>query len=307
MKNDNLAKRIESNGEDYHLLGRYREVTTKNIDALRSGRLYFSSPCYFNDPFDSVAYIDENRLIGSITAHIENGIRTGYVPKSVFQMPDYLAKLTLKEFEFEPFRGRFLDYVKKAAQYLQKCVSENTKVICFSESLLSSLMWAHYADENKGFELIYDYEMLKKANVYDSTHNTLSEKTILRKVKYFQKTPDRGQLFYDELPYHMFPFIRKKEDAAFYLQLLFTKHIEWEYEKEWRLCVIGEDVLLEDRASYISADPIAILFGTRMSEEDKNKIYLATKGKEIAYFDVSLVNSHNYQGLYIKESYLNRG
>lgn len=46
---------------------RYREVTSNNLDALRSNRLFFSSANYYDDPFDTFLYIDKKRLQKNLT------------------------------------------------------------------------------------------------------------------------------------------------------------------------------------------------------------------------------------------------
>lgn len=40
------------------LLFRYRAVSTKSLEALRTNRLYFSSANYYDDPFDTFLHID---------------------------------------------------------------------------------------------------------------------------------------------------------------------------------------------------------------------------------------------------------
>ena len=293
----------EREQDNPQFLCRYRTVSSSTLEALQAGKLYFSSPCFFNDPFDSVAYIDEEKLIRSISAQIEYGITSGYVPKSsIVPFPDDFAKLLLKQFNDTRRRAEFLSEVKEAAQNLKKCISKNTKVICFSELYLSSLMWAHYANEHKGFELIYDYEALKNAEVYNAANNKLSENTILQEVKYYQQMPDQGLLFFDELPYQMYPFKRRRVDGSFYRRLLFSKGKEWDYEKEWRLCAAGEDILTENPAKYISVDPVAVFLGARMSEEDRKRVFLAAKGKRIEFFDVLLDESNSRQALQIKKA-----
>ena len=56
------------------LLFRYRPVSTKSLEALRTNKLYFSSANYYDDPFDTFLHID-----------IE-AIRTEYL--SAFQTPE---------------------------------------------------------------------------------------------------------------------------------------------------------------------------------------------------------------------------
>ena len=284
-------------------LCRYRKVNKSTLDALKQGKLFFSTPKYFNDPFDSVAYLDEDKLIRSVTAQIENGIRTGYVPKSsIVKLPDDVAKNILKGFNNIEYRQAFFCRIRKEASKLRSCVRNNTRVICFSEACLSTLMWTHYADEHKGFELVYDYEMLKKAASYNNDNKIIKDKTILGKVEYYSCIPDRGQLFFDVLPDQMNPFHRSRMTQSFYQQLLFVKLKEWAYEKEWRLCVAGEDILIKNQASYLQIDPVAIFLGVRMNPEDKKHICEIAKERNIVVFDVFADDTTHHYTLNIKET-----
>ena len=234
---------------------------------------------------------------------IENGIKSGYVPKSSFvTLPDDFARLCLKQFYDENRRRVFFDKVKSIARELKSNVSNNTKVICFSEDPLSTLMWGHYTGDNKGFALIFDYESLTNAPVYDANGRKLDEKTILGKMKYHQEMPDRSPLFFDELPFHFFACKRRNVDKSFYKQLLFSKSKSWEYEKEWRLCAIGGDIHHMDPASYVQIEPAAIFLGPRMSDADRNSIFNATKGKNMFFFDVIPDDSSRVQQLIFKEA-----
>ena len=50
-------------------LYRYRPVNTKNLEALRTNRLYFSSANYYDDPFDTFLHIDIEELKGYVTTN----------------------------------------------------------------------------------------------------------------------------------------------------------------------------------------------------------------------------------------------
>ena len=42
------------------LLFRYRPVSTKSLEALRTNKLYFSSANYYDDPFDTFLHPEDN-------------------------------------------------------------------------------------------------------------------------------------------------------------------------------------------------------------------------------------------------------
>lgn len=70
------------------------------------------------------------------------------------------------------------------------------------------------------------------------------------------------------------------------LKMLSVKTIDWQYEKEWRLCSIPEDIENVDKASYISIKPYAIFVGARMPVDQRWNIYNIAKKKGIAVFEV---------------------
>ena len=60
-----LGKDIESENKQLldtikypRFLYRYRPVNTRNLEALRTNKLYFSSANYYDDPFDTFLHID---------------------------------------------------------------------------------------------------------------------------------------------------------------------------------------------------------------------------------------------------------
>ena len=54
------------------LLFRYRSGDKRSIEAFENDRLYFSTPGYFNDPFDSVAYVNYDKLLNAICYDLDN-------------------------------------------------------------------------------------------------------------------------------------------------------------------------------------------------------------------------------------------
>ena len=54
-----------------NLLFRYRNGDENSINAFEDNKLYFSIPDYFNDPFDSVAYINQKNLKSRIEKDLD--------------------------------------------------------------------------------------------------------------------------------------------------------------------------------------------------------------------------------------------
>ena len=53
---------------------RYRSYNDNSINAFIDDRLYFSKPSYFNDPFDAVIYVNDDKLLASVFRDIDEGM-----------------------------------------------------------------------------------------------------------------------------------------------------------------------------------------------------------------------------------------
>lgn len=260
------------------LLCRYRQFNDNNLDALEKGRLYFSIPYYFNDPFDSFAYINEDKYFASIAHEWDVGFGQGEYFKNVLKIDPNsdMAKLIKEQVDNQDIRKQHLQRIKEEIKAVQKQVISNTKVICFSESFLSTLMWSHYAGEHTGFALLFDFNELKSAKVYDADGKTLPLEAWLDRVVYQTKAPDYGQDFFEEMPNRLSyrpPFLPNNKSTTFHTKYLYNKQADWSYEKEWRLCAVGEDVSEKSRAQYIKVNPYAVLLGARMKHQDRVRIH----------------------------------
>lgn len=277
--------------EHPNFLCRYRQINEKNLDALAQGKLFFSSPAYFNDPFDSFAYINENKLIASIVHEWEIGFGQGEYFKKVLKIdPNCDAARLMKErFLNQDYCKQHLQKIKEEIKAVQKQVISNTKVISFSESSLSTLMWSHYAGEHTGFALLFDFNELKSAKTYDVDGNILPLGTMLDRVAYHSKAPDYGQDFFEEMPNRLSyrpSFLPNNRSYTFHAKFLFNKQSDWSYEKEWRLCAEGEDVSEKSQAQYIKLNPYAVLLGARMKHQDRVRIHKILEKKNIFVYEV---------------------
>lgn len=104
------------------------------------------------------------------------------------------------------------EYIKQVVSIL----SNGHGVLCFSESWMSTLMWAHYADKHKGMCLGFEIE--------DGPH--------LMKIEYESKRLPSPIDFSKPLA---------GIDEAMLAKCLNVKHTGWKYEKEYRLRVSLND------------------------------------------------------------------
>lgn len=128
-------------------------------------------------------------------------------------------------------------------------------ISCLSERNDSILMWSHYADSHKGFCLEYDFKNLPL------NHDI---RTKLYPVIYSNHIAN--------------PKVKDK------IQIFFSKSIEWNYEKEWR--IIKENKNNKNGENYSVPSPKAIYLGSKVdksSQKVKKIIELAHKKNIIVY------------------------
>lgn len=110
--------------------------------------------------------------------------------------------------------------------------------ICFSEAKNSTLMWSHYADNNRGICVEYDFEKIKANSLY----------YCLFPVCYTQS------------PISVYDFFRRNEELySIELGVLISvlnKASCWKYEKEWRLVLLNEKIGKHNVDKYIPVSNI---------------------------------------------------
>jgi len=100
----------------------------------------------------------------------------------------------------------------KSVKDVYRLLDENFGVLSLSETPESALMWSHYGDGGRGFLIEFHPEhtwFWDKREERDSFRH-------LRRVKYLERAPAY--------------FLNLPDEIA-----LYTKGIEWSYEKEWRI------------------------------------------------------------------------
>jgi hypothetical protein len=116
----------------------------------------------------------------------------------------------------------------KSVKEVYRQLDRNFGVLSLSEVPTSPLMWSHYADGGRGFLIEFDPQhpwFWAKREDSDSFRH-------LHRVKYEERTPAY--------------FLNLPDDIA-----LYTKSVEWSYEKEWRIIRnFNEATLIKGKDSY---------------------------------------------------------
>lgn len=128
-----------------------------------------------------------------------------------------------------------------------------------------SVMWSHYADEHKGFCVVYSFSPSMRLGLNDSSYR------VLDKITYDEKNTNLTT-----------------PDAIDGATLLFQKSEEWRYEKEHRLLVY--DPAIEDDYYKLPLDSdskiYAIIFGLRCSTDTKKIVQSILKNQEVHYMEM---------------------
>jgi hypothetical protein len=112
-------------------------------------------------------------------------------------------------FELQPYLRVDKDK-RKQFERIRKKVADTYGMVCFSTDWQEPIMWAHYADRNKGIVLGFDF---------------ISSRFIMRQVRY---PPKRKKVSLDP----------KTVTASEYIEAVgFIKYKGWSYEREHRFFV----------------------------------------------------------------------
>ena len=157
------------------------------------------------------------------------------------------------------------------------------RVLCVSEIIDSDMMWRRYADNHQGVALRIAPNLQKD-----------SKFSLFRKVDYQTKRP---ALFDDALTYQEDVLFgdHEKNNKRYIERVIYTKTLEWELEKEHRLCipVIGEkdwNVL-----SFHAEEIPEIYLGANMDSDAKTEIINLAKSVNQKIFILQTVRGSGGQ------------
>ncbi len=175
----------------------YKYFPPERVDVLQNLKIRFSQPRIYNDPFELRPVPNS-----AITEEQFNNIMPVLIghhggPKEAI---DEIQKITYSSFLADPSYVLWL---------IQEVMASGSLALCLTEVPDSLLMWAHYGFFHKGFVIGFD-----TTNEFFTCPNG---SYFLKRISYQQQRPTV-----------VFP--NPSPDETY-----FTKSLEWEYEKEWRL------------------------------------------------------------------------
>lgn len=226
-----------------------------SLKCINDKTLWLSSPKRFNDPLDCVMNIDyykEGRdLSYKFLASVIGAVQAEKIINS-----DY-TKTALLETE-KSMRLNFLQLRNKMEQSVYaSCFSEN-------ENIYSLTMWSHYANNHTGFCAEYDFATVNNAVEFGCI----------------------PILYTNDYSYNMHS-TSVNENVKNILFFVFTKALEWQSEREWRVAQINYNLCCDGYNINFSS-PKQIYLGCRASDRLKNDIVKICETSNIPLFQMKL-------------------
>lgn len=138
-------------------LCRYRSVSPKNLEALRTNKLEFSTSDYYDDPFDTFIHIDTSVIRREIKSAISNPsafeMLKLFKEKYGITIPNKILAEIASDTNFEFAFSNAKNYIQKNVRSVMRRTMQS---ICFSENEYNETLWLKYANDHKGFVQIYD-------------------------------------------------------------------------------------------------------------------------------------------------------
>ena len=289
-------------------LYRYRPVSMKSLEALRTNRLYFSSANYYDDPFDTFLHINIDAIKSEYISAFKTRESTERVVEGVKNIfakiatEEQLAQITVDNV-LQALKNGLIENFLNSALAMRDEIKKDTWSVCFSENGFNEALWLKYADQHKGFALIYDlensenllcgkqekcqdcgimkygtplYPMYYSDTPYDATN--FAKLVMLRKV---------GELTGTEIPPELYQSMANGTWEKERITLI--KKECHKYDEEWRMitgCIMKPPIVRE----WI---PSGIILGLRMEKDAENLVTSMAREAGIENIYKSFIDSQN--------------
>lgn len=295
-------------------LFRYRECNENNFRTLDEDKFLLTKPTLFNDPYDSLVYINKNKIIEDISDDGSNGFDKVKKMKEDEEFKnqeiekfglDFVNRLLeIGPFKSEEDRLRCLKaskeyyglFIDKLITLSIESLKQSSYVGCLSETVESILMWSHYANNHTGFALCYDFEARYVVDVgLKQVGSEFLDKKLFP-IQYSNKRFDATEFVSNNFIYNFYHQIGVEckipfPDKLLYYKILLFKSKDWEYEKEWRI-IKQSNLDYDDNKPDIDfieiIRPKAIYLGTKINNDNKQHLLNIAKRKNITVYQMKL-------------------
>jgi hypothetical protein len=184
-------------------LFKYYPIAKNQISALAQGKVWYSKPAGFNDPFDTRFYVN-----GNLRKYVQ-------VPNTA----------NINDIFDENMSGAIVTKKVSLEGDLQTFSREieDLGILSLAESNKNLLMWSHYANDHKGMCLEFERK----------DDNLLSDDKQVQRIHYSENHPTLSAK----------ALSASATVEASKRRILYTKSSHWKYEEEWRHIVDFGDTL----------------------------------------------------------------
>ena len=297
-------------------LFKFRGCTEYSFDAFAKDELWLSKASLFNDLHDSLFFFNKENILNKINEMCSSGneFRVAAALKetqnslkhlqidtpetrqrisSILSSLDEKQLIDMMQLAIPDF-GIFLD---QCFSEIKESIRNKTKMVCLSESIKSPLMWAHYADNNRGFALGYDFrnnEISQCSNCPNRSCNEMKQAVIYPIIysdKRFDAT-DYGRWYVEQRMNAMAGILQTPYGNDFlFVKAALHKSKDWEYESEWRIICSTPNPAIESKDRYpIKKQPVAIYFGCQISDIYKKILSQIADEKGLAKYQMYVKN-----------------
>ena len=226
-----------------------------SLENISNKKLWLSSPRCFNDPLDCVINIDYQKIGEDISKQVLSFFVGELQTEKIIQSDFY--KQTVSKNEEQLCSKMKQTYEKFRDTVYASCLTD-------AENLCSLSMWAHYAKNHMGFCAEYDFK---------SVNNSVEFGCI--------------PIFYTNEYSYMLITESVNEGTQNILNFVFTKALDWQNEREWRIAQIKDDLICE--GYYINFPlPKRIYIGCRASKKLKNDLMIICEENDIELYQMNL-------------------
>lgn len=265
---------------------RYRSLTLKSLEDIKNNKLTFSTSNYYDDPFDTYLRIDRQKLKDDINEIFEHN-------KIVENIKNFFSIIGIEISEAEILNKIANLNLDELYQYVFKLMNENSRNIlrsytlsvCFSENGLNESLWIKYANQHKGFSIIYD--------PYDESKFLCGKQDKCIQCSLNNQTASLYPIYYSDEPYDATEYAKlftaslvlkkiSSENIANDIILSMFPQMKWEreritlikkkchmYDQEWRMI----SSVWNNKPITIEWKPYGIILGLNMTLEDKDLVY----------------------------------
>ena len=266
---------------DKLLLYRYYRLDTNGyvLSDLRNGKITLCAPSLFNDPYDSLIFVDRNKvreaqraytvsnLVEDIKSVREGGELETY-DNSKKGLIKSLAKSSIALDQINCNENIIEENTSNTISWIVRNLKQQIRVACFSEESCSPIMWAHYADSGRGFCVEYEVPIAQSI-LFGASDGTCS--FSLLPVLYSEKRYDATHIAEDQLSLRFAEALgclnnidTSNIDLLYCIKMALYKSLNWSYEQEWRLIAFPLDENWASRISIPMQMIKSVIFGNAM-------------------------------------------